>query len=111
MPKSVTKFNMSTRKQIENEYWQEKLQAFTSTNKGRTVAIAAHGMTIVENKPFDSVVYDPIRKGNDLVLAVDGFIHMVNEPVEMYMTQESNGVVSTLEILDQNGAATFLRLI
>jgi hypothetical protein len=68
-------------------------------------------MTIVENKPFDSVVYDPIQKGNDLVLAVDGFIHMVNEPVEMYMTQESNGVVSTLEILDQNGAATFLRLI
>ena len=101
---------MSTRKQIENEHWQEKLPAFTSTSKGRTAAIAALGMTIVENKPFDSVVYDPIRKGNDLVLAVDGFIHIVDEPVEMYMTQESNGVVSTLEILGQNGTATFLKL-
>ena len=102
---------MSTRKQIENEYWQEKLQTLTSTNKGRTAAIAVYGMTVVENKPFDSVVYDPIRKGNDLVLAVDGFIHMVNEPVEMCMTHDSNGVVSTLEILDQNGAPTILRLI
>ena len=102
---------MRLRKQIENEHWQEKLQAFTLTNKGRTVAIAAHGMTIVENKPFDSVVYDPIRKGNDLVLAVDGFIHMVDEPVEMYMTHDSNGVVSTLELLDLNGAPTILSLI
>jgi hypothetical protein len=41
---------------------------------------------------------------------LDGFIHMVNEPVEMCMTFDSNGVVSTLEILDQNGSATFLRL-
>jgi len=96
--------------QIENGHWQEKLQTFTSANKGRSAAIAVQGMTIVENRPFDRVVYDPILKGNDLVLALDGFIHMVNEPVEMYMTHDSNGVVSTLEILDQNGSATFLRL-
>jgi len=95
---------------IENGHWQEKLQTFTSANKGRSAAIAVQGMTIVENRPFDRVVYDPILKGNDLVLALDGFIHMVNEPVEMYMTHDSNGVVSTLEILDQNGSATFLRL-
>ena len=95
---------------IENGHWQEKLQTFTSANKGRSAAIAVQGMTIVENRPFDRVVYDPILKGNDLVLALDGFIHMVNEPVEMYMTHDSNGVVSTLEIWDQNGSATFLRL-
>jgi hypothetical protein len=101
---------LSTRKKIENEYWQEKLQTFTSTNKGRSAAIAVQGLTIVENKPFESVVYDPIRKGNDLLLALDGFIHMVDEPVEMYMTHDSNGVISTLEILGQNSATTFLRL-
>ena len=96
--------------QIENGHWQEKLQAFTSANKGRSAAIAVQGMTIVENRSFDRVVYEPIRKGNDLVLVLDGFIHMVNEPVEMSMTFDSNGVVSTLEILDQNDSATFLRL-
>lgn len=102
---------MSTRKQIENENWQERLQTFTSGNKGQTAAIASQGMTIVENKPFDSVVYDPIRKGNDIVLAVDGFIHLVNAPVEIYIYQESDGVASSLEIVDQNGGQTFLRLI
>jgi hypothetical protein len=96
--------------QIENEHWQEKLQTFTSGNKGRPAAITSHGMAIVENKPFHSVIYDPIRKGNDIVLALEGFIQMVNEPVEIFMTHDSNGVVSTLEILDQNGSATCLRL-
>jgi hypothetical protein len=96
---------------IENGHWQEKLQTLTSTNKGRSAAIAVHEMTIVENKPFVSVIYDPIRKGNDLILALDGFIHMVNEPLEIYMTQDSNGVVSTLEILGQNGEPTILRLL
>ena len=108
---SPIELELSTRKQIENEHWQEKLQTLTSTNKGRSAAIAVHGMTIVENKPFDHVIYDPIRKGNDLVLALEGFIHMVNEPVEIYMTHDSNGVVSTLEILGQNGEPTILRLL
>ena len=102
---------MSTRKQIENEQWQEQLHILNSTNKGRSAAIAVHGMTIVEYKPFDSVIYDPIRKGNDLVLALEGFVHMVNEPLEIYMTQDSNGVVSMLEIFGQNGESTILRLL
>ena len=106
-----TIFKLSTRKQIENEHWQKKLQTLTSTNKGRSAAIAVQGMTIVENKPFHSVVYDPIQKGNDLVLVLDGFIHMVDEPEEMYMTHDSNGVVSALKILSQNGATTILKLV
>jgi hypothetical protein len=101
---------LSTRKQIENEYWQEQLQILNSTNKGRSAAIVLQGMTIVENVPFDCFVYDPIRKGNDIVLTLDGFIHMVNEPVEMYIIHDANGVISELEILGQNGFATFLKL-
>jgi purine-nucleoside phosphorylase len=53
---------MSTRKQIENKHWQEQLQAFTSKYKGRTAAIAAQGMTLVENKPFENILYDPYGK-------------------------------------------------
>jgi len=101
---------MGSRGKIENEHWQNKLKAFSSTNKGRMATIVARGMTIIENRGFNSVIYDPIQKGNDLVLAIDGFVHMVDEPVEMYITQESNDMVSTLEILDQNGVTTILRL-
>lgn len=99
------------RKQIENEHWQEKLHTLTSTNKGRSAAIAVQGMTIVENRPFDRVIYDPILKGNDLVLVLDGFIHVVNEPLEMFVTNDSNDVVFTLEILDQNGMTIYLSFI
>jgi uncharacterized membrane protein YkgB len=104
-------FNLNNRKQIENEHWQKKLQAFNSANKSRYCTIEFQGITIVENKPFDSFVYDPIQKGNDLLLVLDGFIHMVDEPMEIYMTYDLNGVVSKLEILDQNGTTTILRLI
>ena len=102
---------MSTKKQIETSEWQDRLQSFTSGNKGRTSAIAAEGMTLAENKPVTSVDYDPVGKGNDMMISLEGFSHTVNAPVELYITQESNGVVSTLEIVDQNGVSTFLRLL
>ena len=81
-----------------------------STNKGRSASISVQGMTIVENIPFDCVVYDSIRKENGMLLALDGFIHLVNDPEEIYMTQDYNGVVCKLEILCQNGLTTFLNL-
>ena len=102
---------MSTKKQIETSEWQDRLQSFTSGNKGRTSAIAAGGMTLAEQKALVSVDYDPVGKGNDMMISLEGFSHTVNAPVELYITEESNGVVSTLEIVDQNGVSTFLRLL
>ena len=99
------------KEKINQPDWQDRLQTFTSGNAGRKAAIATGGMTLVENKPFESVVYDQIQKGNDLVLAVDGFIHLVNAPVEIYMEKQDNGIVSTLEVIDQNNNSTYLRLI
>ena len=58
----ITKFDVSTRKQIENEHWQEQLQAFTSTFKGRPAAIAALGMTLVENKPLIELFMIPTER-------------------------------------------------
>lgn len=106
---------MSTKKQIPNNEWQERLQTFTSGNAGRKVAIAAEGMTIVENKPFRDLEYDPVGKGNDLVITVgygdETYWHTVNAPVEIFENQESNGQVSTLEIVDQNGNSVYLRFL
>ena len=102
---------MRTNKRIETTEWQDRLQSLTSGNKGRTSAIAAEGMTIAENKSLVSVDYDPVGKGNDIMIALEGFAHTVNAPVELRITEASNGVVSTLEIIDQNGTSTFLRLL
>jgi len=102
---------MSTKKQIQKDDWQQRLQTFTSGNKGRTSAIAAEGMTVVEKKPLVSVDYDPVGKGNDMIISLEGFSHTVSAPVELFIIEESNGVVSTLEVVDQNGKSTFLRLL
>jgi len=100
-----------SKKLIESSEWQERLQMFTSGNKGRASAIAAEGMTLVENKPLISVDYDPLGKGNDLIITVEGFTHTVMAPTELYIVEASDGVVSILEVVDQNGEATLLRLL
>lgn len=100
---------MSKRKQIERPDWQERLQTLTSGNRGRIAAIAAEGMTLVEGKTFESVFYDPERKGNDITITLDGFMHTVLAPVELNVEENDQGVVITLEVVDQNGKSTYLR--
>jgi hypothetical protein len=106
---------MSVRKQIPVEDWQDRLQTLTSGNRGRKSAIAAGGMTIIENKPFRDLEYDPVGKGNDLVITLggadDSFFHTVKAPSEIYTHQEETGEVSSIEIVDQNGDITVIRLL
>ena len=101
---------MKTIKKIIKSEWLDRLQAFTSGNKGRISAIVADGITVVENKALIGVYYDPVGKGNDMMISIEGYSHTVQAPVELNITEDSNGVVSTLEIVDQNGASAFLRL-
>jgi hypothetical protein len=98
------------KKQIEISEWQTRLQALTSGNKNRTAAIAVKSMTVVENTPFVGIYYDPPGKGNALTITLKGFTHAVNAPVELYLIEEANGIVSSLEVLDENGESTLLRL-
>lgn len=106
---------MSIKKKLPNEEWQERIQLFVSGNTGRKVAIAVQGMTIVENKSLRDIEYDPIGKGNDLIITLgyseELYTHTVSVPSELILHEENNGVVSTLEIIDQNGEVTFLRLL
>lgn len=106
---------MSTKKKLPKEDWQERIQLFVSGNTGRKAAIATGGMTIVENQVLRDVAYDPVGKGNDLIItlgyAEDLYTHTVLAPVELFLQEENNGVVSILEIIDQNGDITNLRLL
>jgi len=89
-------------KQIEKSEWQERLQTFTSGNRGRRAAIATEGMTLVEKTPFVTLIYDPVKKGNDLVISVENFTHTVAVPTELYFEENNEGVVTSLEVVDQN---------
>ena len=102
---------MSIRQNVNYDEWQTRLQEITSGNQGRKAAIAADGMTLVENQSFESVNYDSPNKGNDLMIAVKGYTHTVEAPTEMIIVKSDNGVISTLEIVDQNNEKTYLRFI
>ena len=105
---------MSIKKNIQSNEWQERLATFTSGNRGRKAAIATQGMTIIENTPFRDLEYDPVGKGNDIIITLgdmeDTFTHTVTAPVDIFLHQEDNGEVSALEVVDQINESTFLRL-
>lgn len=106
---------MSTKKQIQNAEWQERIQTFSSGNRGRKAAIAVEGMILAENQVFRDIEYDPVGKGNDLIMTLghmeDMFTHTIAAPAALYIHQESNGVVDALEVVDGKGGTTFLRLL
>ena len=106
---------MSTKKQIQNAGWRERIQTFSSCNRGRKAAIAVEGMTLVDDQVLRDIEYDPVGKGNDLIIRlgyiVNLFTHTIDAPVELYIHQESNGIVSALEVVDENDKSTFLRLL
>ena len=96
-------------KQIQKSEWQDRLQALTSGNRNRIASISFKGNILAENKPFDSINYDPAGKGNDMVIAVEGFTHTIDLPVELYLAHDEQGVVTSLEVVDQKGQACHLK--
>lgn len=106
---------MNKKKQIQNAEWQERIQTFSSGNRGRKAAIATEGITLVENQVLRDIEYDPIGKGNDLIITLgyveNIFTHTIDAPVEFYLHQDSSGVVTALEVVDEKGGSTFLRLM
>jgi hypothetical protein len=52
---------------------------------------------------------NPVNKGNDLTLTLDGYMHTVLAPVELYVEENDQGVVITMEVVDQNEKSTYLR--
>ena len=98
------------KKVIEISDWQGRLQTFTSGNRGRTGAIVVGTLTLVEIKALISVNYDPVGKGNDMSLSLEGYTHVIDGPEKMFVIEDHNGVVKTLEIVDNKGVTTQLNL-
>ena len=100
---------MSKKKQIEKGEWQERLQTFTSGNRKRKAGISVDGTNLIEDKPFVSVDYDPVGKGQDLVITVEDYTHIVDLPSKLYLVHDEQGMVTALEVVAQNGQTCFLK--
>ena len=108
---------MSITTQIPQEQWKDFVVTFSNGNCGRALSmevfdIESGDQSAVNQGPLMAVDYDPVGKGNDMVVTtgVDevGYTHTIKAPVELWQAQNDNGEVSALEIVDQNNVKTIL---
>ncbi|TNJ45637.1 DUF5335 family protein [Tamlana fucoidanivorans] len=102
---------MQVIKKLEPSDWQNRLQTLSTGNRGRIAKIDFEDKTIIESGVLESINYDPKTKGNDLVLTLDGYIHNMDYPKELFVVEQENGEVTSIKILDKKGLTTTVGLL
>ena len=110
---------MAINTQIPQERWQDFFVTFSNGNKGRELSLEvcdseSGDQAAVKQGPLMAVDYDPVGKGNDIVITtgVDqiDYSHTIKAPVEVWQAQHDSGEVGALEFVDQNNVKSILRL-
>jgi hypothetical protein len=108
---------MAQTKKIDQGRWSEFLSMFSKGNRGRRVTFEVADMEngdqpLTDASPLLAIDYDPADKGDDLVITTGrdevDYSHKISAPVEIWESQDDNGKVETLEIIDQDGAKTIV---
>jgi len=103
------------KKQLQKNEWSERLQMVSSGNRGANALLEEAGENIAENVPFRDIEYDPAKKGDDLVIAFgtgdNNLRHVVSSPVELYVYEDSNGVLTSVEIINKKSVTTSIRFL
>jgi hypothetical protein len=110
---------MAMNTQIPNEEWSNFLTTFSNDTRGRLVSVqvidpvSGDAGEVAQGKLL-AVDYDPMEKGNDMVVSLGtediDVTHSVAAPVELWKAQLDTGEISALEIIDQNNGKTILSL-
>jgi hypothetical protein len=107
-------------KAIPVERWGEWCDLFTNGNRGRLIGIEIVDAELGAQPLADGVAlvaidYDPEGKGNDFAISYGDeqapSVHTVAGPVALWQAQDQNGVVVSLEIEDERGGRTIVRLV
>jgi hypothetical protein len=111
---------MSNRIEISQDNWTNYLSEMTTSNRGRLIAVDIAAPNEVSHKPeidipamgspLFSLEYEPITKGNDIVLSIGeeslDYEHVIAMPLELTANLNTDGSLDSLEILAQGGART-----
>ena len=104
---------------ITAEEWGDFLVIFSNDTRGRAVIIqvidpVSGDAGEVARGPLLAIDYDPIGKGNDIIVSLGTEeienSHTIEAPEELWRAQHNNGEIIALEIIDQNGGKTILSL-
>jgi hypothetical protein len=110
---------MSATKEIPRSEWESYFERFTQQHLKDEGGI--HKVAIVEvlspelgdqfeatMLPLDGISYDP--KSNALELALEGLDHLIFQPAEIWVVEEENGFVPTLEVVRSDGIREIVQL-
>ena len=90
---------------------------FSNGNRGRMIAVEVADMAngdqpLTEAAPLLAIDCDPANKGDDLVITTGrdevDYSHTISDPVEIRESQDDNGKVVALEVIDRDGAKTIV---
>jgi hypothetical protein len=108
---------MAQTKQIDRGRWSDFLRMFSSGNRGRLMAIEIAEMAdgdqpLADAAPLFAIDFDPAGKGDDLVITtgrdqIDS-THKISAPLEIWESQDDNGKVMALEVIDRSGSKTIV---
>jgi hypothetical protein len=110
---------MAINTQIPQGEWKNFFVTFSNGNRGRMLSLEvldaeAGDSGQARQGKLMSVAYDPVGKGNDIVVTTGedevGYSHTIDAPVEVWKAQHENGQIAALEIIDQNQTKTILSL-
>ena len=108
---------MAQTKQIDQGRWSEFLSMFSNGNRGRLVAIeiadiADGDQPLSDAAPLFAVDFDPAGKGDDMVITTGrddvDYTHKISDPLEIWESQDGNGKVTALEVIDRSGSKTIV---
>ncbi len=92
---------------------------FSDGNRGRLITIElldseAGDQELIKDAPLWAIVYDPLGKGNDLVIETGqntvSYAHTVDAPTEVWTGQDENGLILALKVLDEKTGQTIVQL-
>jgi hypothetical protein len=110
-------YNTFINKRIPAERWEEFCDTFTQGNRGRSVSIEIVGYDVGDQKladsvPFSAIDFDTLFKGYAFILSYGSAAplttHTIPVPAEVLQTQDENGVVVALEIIDTEDRKTII---
>lgn len=106
-------------KHIPQERWGEFFEMFTHSNKGRLIEMETldpeQGINEpIHSAPLTSINLQPAMDGDNLIIHTcrngSSLTHSVDGLKEVWTGQNENGVVIAMDITDQKGNHTILKI-
>lgn len=108
---------MAQTKKVDKDRWPDWVSTFSNGNRGRRIAIevadlAGGDQSLTGAAPLYAIDYDPVGKGDDLVITTGqdeiDYAHKISAPAEIWESQNDNGKVEALEVVNSEGAKTIV---